>query len=82
MAPPTTRALELLSSVASIEEAIALAEAQSLQPICPVFVPDEKAPFLALPGDPAHPIAERRIEGSTRFVLREGRFVSGEQPRQ
>ncbi len=76
MAPPTTRALELLSSVGSIAEALALAEAQSLQPICPVFVPDEKAPFLALPGDPAHPIAERRIGGSTRFVLRDGRFVS------
>jgi len=76
MAPPTTRALELLSSVASIEEALALARAQSLLPICPVFVPDENAPFLALPGDPAHPVAERRVDGSTRFVLRDGRFVS------
>jgi len=76
MAPPTTRALELLSSVRSVEEALALAGAQSLLPICPLFVADETAPFLALPGDPAHPIAERRIDGATRFVMRDGRFVS------
>lgn len=76
MAPPTTRALELLSSVTSIEEALALAGTQSLLPICPVFVPDDHTPFLALPGDPAHPVAERRVDGCTRFVLRDGRFVS------
>lgn len=81
MAPPTTRALELLSRVATIEEARLLARAQSLSPICPVFVPDEEAPFLALPGDPMHPVEELRIEGPTRFVLRDGRFVSEEAER-
>lgn len=78
LAPPTTRALELLSLVASLKDAHALARAQSLLPICPVFVPDDEAPFLALPGDPKHPIPERRIDGATRFVLRDGRFVSEE----
>ena len=31
---------------------------------------------LALPGDPAHDVAEARVAGSTRFVLRDGRLVS------
>jgi hypothetical protein len=33
------------------------------------------APFLALPGDPMHPVRELRVAGPTRFVLRDGRFV-------
>lgn len=76
LAPPTTRALEILEEAKTIEAAIALARTQSLLPICPVFVANEDAPFLALPGDPMHPVPERRIDGTTRFVLRDGRFVS------
>lgn len=76
LAPPTTRALELLAGAATIDGAIAIAATQSLLPICPVFVPGDPVSFLALPGDPAHPVAEHRISGPTRFVLREGRFVS------
>jgi 8-oxo-dGTP pyrophosphatase MutT (NUDIX family) len=76
LAPPTTRTLELLAEVPSVEAAMALAGEQSLLPICPLFVPDDRAPFLALPGDPRHPVTERRVAGPTRFVLRDARFVS------
>jgi hypothetical protein len=78
LAPPTTRTLELLADVPSVAAALALAAEQSLLPICPLFVPDARAPFLALPGDPQHPVRERRVAGPTRFVLRGARFVSEE----
>ena len=80
LAPPTTRTLEQLAAVDDVRAAFALAERQSLAPVCPSFVPHEEAPFLALPGDPAHSITERRVAGPTRFVLRDGRFVSEEPP--
>ncbi len=79
LAPPTTRTLELLAHVADVRAAHALAAEQSLLPICPRFVPDVDAPYLALPGDPAHAVRDRRVAGTTRFVLRDGRFV-GEDP--
>jgi 8-oxo-dGTP pyrophosphatase MutT (NUDIX family) len=75
LAPPTTRCLELLATVRTIDEARSLAERQSLLPICPRFVPGDP-PALALPGDPAHEVAEPRVSGATRFILRDGRFVS------
>lgn len=79
VAPPTTRSLELLTKAGDVAAAIALAAQQSLAPICPRFVPGDEltGPYLALPGDPAHDVKERRVEGSTRFVLRDGMFVSG-----
>ncbi len=76
LAPPTCRSLELLADCQSMEDAVKLAGEQSLLPICPQFVPDDKAPFLALPGDPKHAIAEKRVAGKTRFVLRDARFLS------
>jgi 8-oxo-dGTP pyrophosphatase MutT (NUDIX family) len=81
LAPPTLRCLELLSGAASIDDAFAVAARQSLLPVCPRFVAGEgEPPTLVLPGDPAHPVAERRVEGPSRFVLRDGRFVSEEAP--
>jgi 8-oxo-dGTP pyrophosphatase MutT (NUDIX family) len=80
LAPPTTRSLELLADVASIEAAFALARRQSSEPICPRFVPGDP-PMLTLPGDPEHEVAERRVDGPTRFVLRDGRFVGEDPPR-
>jgi 8-oxo-dGTP pyrophosphatase MutT (NUDIX family) len=80
LAPPTTRCLELLANVESLEAAFALAKRQSPEPICPRFVPGDP-PMLTLPGDPAHELSERRVEGTTRFVLRDGRFVSEDPPR-
>lgn len=75
LAPPTTRTLEPLAQVQSMSEAVALATQQGLQPICPRFVPGDP-PVLSLPGDPTHEIPEPRVDGPTRFVLRDGRFVS------
>ncbi|MEZ4440282.1 MAG: hypothetical protein R3B72_14390 [Polyangiaceae bacterium] len=75
LAPPTTRCLELLATVTTVEAALALAAEQSLLPICPQLVPGDEL-VLALPGDPAHDVAEARVAGSTRFVLRDGRLVS------
>ena len=80
LAPPTTRTLELLATASDAGAAYALAARQSLEPICPLFVPDAHAPFLALPGDPAHAVRERRVAGPTRFVLRDGRFVGEDGP--
>lgn len=79
LAPPTTRSLEILSRATSLESAIAIASAQDLAPICPRFVPADP-PMLTLPGDPEHGQPSRVVEGPTRFVLRDGRFVS-EEPR-
>jgi 8-oxo-dGTP pyrophosphatase MutT (NUDIX family) len=79
LAPPTTRTLELLADVRHCREATALAAAQPLTPICPTFVPADP-PFLALPGDPAHEARDKRVLGPTRFVLRDGRFVSEDPP--
>jgi 8-oxo-dGTP pyrophosphatase MutT (NUDIX family) len=79
LAPPTTRCLELLSGARDIDHALSIARAQRLEPVCPRFVAADP-PFLALPGDPEHSVAERIVAGPTRFVLREGRFVSEEAP--
>ncbi len=81
MVPPTARTLELLAGCATPEEGIERAKRQSLQPICPRFVADESGGFLALPGDPAHEVPERRVEGPTRFVREGQRFVSADPPR-
>ena len=80
IAPPTVRCLELLSTCDTVAAARALADAQSLLPIQPTFVADAGGggAFLALPGDPAHEERARRVAGPTRFVLREGRFVSAD----
>jgi 8-oxo-dGTP pyrophosphatase MutT (NUDIX family) len=75
LAPPTLRCLELLASVADLTSALALCAEQSLLPICPTFVPGDP-PMLTIAGDPLHEVAERRVAGPTRFVLRDGKFVS------
>jgi 8-oxo-dGTP pyrophosphatase MutT (NUDIX family) len=80
LAPPTTRSLELLLKAGDVKGAMDIAGRQSLGPICPRFVPGEDGGYLALPGDPAHEVREKRVEGTTRFVLREGIFVSAEDP--
>jgi 8-oxo-dGTP pyrophosphatase MutT (NUDIX family) len=75
LAPPTIRSLTILAQCATIEAALASCGDQSLQPVCPEFVPSDP-PMLALPGDPEHSVAERRVPGPTRFVLRDGLFVA------
>lgn len=77
MAPPTTRMLELLSPVSTIADALALADRQDVAPVCPRLVLDDRlGGFLALPGDPSHEVKQVVVEGGTRFVMRDGRFVS------
>ncbi len=82
LAPPTSRALELLTDARDVSAALALAESQPLDPICPVFVPpkDGYPAFLALPGDPAHSDREPCVAGKTRYVLRDARFVAEDAP--
>lgn len=75
LAPPTLRVLELLVPCRTVTEALALARDQSLLPICPEFVAGDP-PMLTLPGDPLHPIPQRRVAGATRFALLDGRFQS------
>ena len=75
LAPPTLRVFELLSGCTSTDAAVELANAQSLAPICPEFVPGDP-PMLVLPGDPLHPEPDVRCALGTRFVLRDGRFQS------
>ena len=71
------RTLELLAEVRSVDEAFEIAQAAGPpQPIEPVFCPDGDSWFLALPGDPKHPVAERRVPGPTRFRMEGTKFVS------
>lgn len=79
LAPPTARTLELLARERDVQGAYALAARQTLQPVCPEFVAEDP-PFIALPGDPAHSVREKRVDGPTRYVLRDGRFVSEDAP--
>jgi 8-oxo-dGTP pyrophosphatase MutT (NUDIX family) len=73
-APPTERMLSLLVGVSDTAGASSLAAEQRLEPICPRFVAADP-PYLALPGDPSHELAERVVRGPTRYVLEGTRFV-------
>jgi 8-oxo-dGTP pyrophosphatase MutT (NUDIX family) len=74
--PPTHRTLELLCGRASVDDALASASEGTLEVVCPRYLVDGGAPILALPGDPAHEIATRRIRGGSRYVLHDGRWLS------
>jgi 8-oxo-dGTP pyrophosphatase MutT (NUDIX family) len=82
LAPPTSRTLEMLSDARDVHAVLMLAKQQSLLSICPRFVlgSDAGPPYLALPGDPSHEVQERRVHGPTRYVLRDGRFISEDPP--
>jgi hypothetical protein len=77
--PPTHRTLELLSGCETLEETRAVASDSNLAVICPRFLVENGQPVLALPGDPAHELAERCIAGSSRYVLRDARWVSNNE---
>jgi len=79
LAPPTIRALELLRDAGDIEATLRLCARQTLEPVCPQFVPGDP-PMLVLPGDPLHTVPEPRVAGGSRFVIRDGRFVSTSAP--
>jgi 8-oxo-dGTP pyrophosphatase MutT (NUDIX family) len=69
--PPTHRTLEELLPFANVAEVMLAARLRPFarEPICPVFAVAEGTPLLALPGDPLHPIQERRSPGGSRYVL-------------
>jgi 8-oxo-dGTP pyrophosphatase MutT (NUDIX family) len=82
LAPPTHRTLEVLVAARDAKHAVAVAEGACLEPICPRLFSCRDAQgetvALALPGDAEHDVRERRSPGSTRYVLRGGRFVPEE----
>jgi 8-oxo-dGTP pyrophosphatase MutT (NUDIX family) len=84
LAPPTHRSFEILARATSVDDAFALADAACLDPICPRLVPqiegEGQTLALVLPGDPEHPVREARVEGLSRYVLREGQWRSEGPP--
>ncbi|MCA9580540.1 MAG: NUDIX hydrolase [Myxococcales bacterium] len=76
LAPPTHRSLEMLSAARSLSDALDSARRKKPPLVRPVFGQDGEVPFLALPGDPAHPEGQAVIPGPTRFVLERGRWWS------
>ena len=84
LAPPTHRTLEVLSAARDARAAVALADAASVDPICPRLVPHHDASgetmALVLPGDPEHEVRESRSPGKSRFVLRGDRFFPEDAP--
>ena len=74
--PPTLRTIEQLADLRSVDAAFARArEDAPPRVVMPHFVPGDR-PALVLPGDPEHPVDERRISGPSRFVLENGMFRS------
>jgi 8-oxo-dGTP pyrophosphatase MutT (NUDIX family) len=87
LAPPTHRTLEILERAADAEAALSLAAAACLEPICPRLVRqrggapgEEETLALVLPGDPEHGIAEPRVPGHSRYVLRGDRWLPEPPP--
>lgn len=74
--PPTLRTLELLAPLRTAEAALDAARSRRPPLVRPAFHAPESGWFLALPGDPDHPEPEPVLEGSTRFVCRDGRWFS------
>jgi 8-oxo-dGTP pyrophosphatase MutT (NUDIX family) len=84
LAPPTHRTLEILATARDAREAVALADAACLDPVCPRLVTHRDARGetlgLALPGDPEHDVREARSPGRSRYVLRGDRFLPEDPP--
>jgi 8-oxo-dGTP pyrophosphatase MutT (NUDIX family) len=80
LAPPTHRTLQVLAPARTTADAIAIAAASCLDPICPRVVPHRDpgaagdTMALVLPGDPEHDVSAVRVPGASRYVLRDGRF--------
>jgi 8-oxo-dGTP pyrophosphatase MutT (NUDIX family) len=87
VAPPTHCTLALLSSCATTDDVLALANESCLDSICPRLVrqieaiDEAETLALALPGDPEHEIKERRVPGPSRYVLRGDRWQAEDAPR-
>lgn len=78
LAPPTSQTIAIFVSARSVADALAIARAQSLEPICPWAVFEDNELVLALPGDALFPEAHAPpadASAPTRFVLQDGRFT-------
>lgn len=84
LAPPTHRVLEMLADARDTHDAVAVAHAACLDPICPKLVAHRDAGgetiALTLPGDPEHDVRQPRAPGKSRYVLRGDRFVPEDPP--
>jgi 8-oxo-dGTP pyrophosphatase MutT (NUDIX family) len=80
LAPPTHRTLEILAGAKDARDAVAIAEASCLDPVCPRMVTQGDAVALVLPGDPEHDVKEPRSPGRSRYVLRGDRFLPEDAP--
>lgn len=74
LAPPTVCTLDDLTSAADLAAAIAWAAAEVPVPILPRLDRTEDGAVLVLPGDATYP-SETPVQGPTRIVYRDGRFV-------
>lgn len=72
--PPTLVTLGWLADRPNVDDAFAAARARVPPRVMPAFRREGKTLVLALPGDPAHPIATPAFEGVTRVVLEDGRW--------
>jgi len=85
VAPPTHRTIALLSTCATTTDVLALAAQSCLDPICPRLVQQTEGSSvtmaLTLPGDPEHEVAETRVPGPSRYVLRGDRWLAEDAPR-
>jgi 8-oxo-dGTP pyrophosphatase MutT (NUDIX family) len=84
LTPPTHRTLQVLAGARDTREAIAIADASCLEPICPHVVMqrdgDGETVAIVLPGDPEHDVRDARVPGPSRYVLRGGRFFPEDAP--
>ncbi len=84
LAPPTHRTLQVLARARDTSDAVAIADASCLDPICPRVVTHHDTGgdtvAIVLPGDPEHDVREMRVPGPSRYVLREGRFWPEDAP--
>jgi hypothetical protein len=84
--PPTHRTLEVLAGFGNASEAVAWANVHAqLDPICPKLVVmqaegSEQTVALVLPGDREHEIADPRVPGRSRFVLRGTQWLPEDAP--
>jgi 8-oxo-dGTP pyrophosphatase MutT (NUDIX family) len=84
LAPPTHRSFEILAAARDAKDAVAIASATCLEPVCPRVVAQRddggETVAIVLPGDPEHEIREARAPGKSRYVLRGGRFFPEDPP--
>jgi 8-oxo-dGTP pyrophosphatase MutT (NUDIX family) len=84
LAPPTHRTLEILAAASGARDAVRIAKASCVDPICPRLVKHRDAQgetlALVLPGDPEHDVRDVRSPGNSRYVLRGDRFLPEDPP--